>query len=47
MPTILKSSMLWRFMGGFALGAIGVLTLHPATAQPAPHAPTAITQASR
>ena len=30
MKTILKSAMLWRFLGGFALGAVGVLTLHPA-----------------
>jgi hypothetical protein len=42
MKTILKSAMLWRFLGGFALGGIGVLTLHPATAHTAPHAPVTI-----
>jgi hypothetical protein len=47
MKTILKSAMLWRFLGGFALGGIGVLTLHPATAQTAPLAPAAIAQVSR
>ncbi|MDB5681225.1 MAG: hypothetical protein JWO16_1030 [Sphingomonas bacterium] len=44
MKTILKSAMLWRFLGGFALGAVGVLTLHPATAQTA-HAPATIAAA--
>jgi hypothetical protein len=42
MKTILKSAMLWRFLGGFALGGIGVLTLHPATAEIAPAAPMTI-----
>ena len=46
MKAILKSAMLWRFLGGFAVGAVGVLTLHPATAAPATTAPTAI-EASR
>lgn len=32
MRTILKSSFLWRFVGGFALGAIGLLTLQPGEA---------------
>jgi hypothetical protein len=45
MKTILKSAMLWRFLGGFALGAVGVLTLHPATAETAPAAPTTIAAA--
>ena len=40
MKTIVKSSMLWRFLGGFALGGIGVLALHPATAETPSHAPT-------
>ena len=44
MKTILKSAMLWRFLGGFALGAVGVLTLHPATAQTL-HAPATIAAA--
>jgi hypothetical protein len=47
MKTILKSAMLWRFLGGFALGGIGVLALHPATAQPAAHAPVTIAHVSR
>ena len=42
MKTILKSAMLWRFLGGFALGGIGVLALHQATAETAPLAPTTI-----
>ncbi len=36
MRTILTSAMLWRFIGGFALGGIGVLTLHTASAQDMP-----------
>jgi len=47
MKTILKSAMLWRFLGGFALGGIGVLTLHPATAETAPNAPATIAHAAR
>ena len=47
MKTILKSAMLWRFLGGFALGAVGVLTLHPATAQTVSHASTTIAHAVR
>jgi hypothetical protein len=39
MRAVLTSAMLWRFIGGFALGGIGVLTLHPAAAQVSPHAP--------
>lgn len=46
MKTIFKSAMLWRFVGGFVLGGIGVLTLHPATAETAPTVSTAI-EASR
>ncbi|MBS0480151.1 MAG: hypothetical protein JSR79_12755 [Proteobacteria bacterium] len=42
MKAILKSATLWRFLGGFALGGIGVLTLHPATAETAPAAPATI-----
>jgi hypothetical protein len=47
MKTILKSAMLWRFLGGFALGGLGVLTLHPATAETALHAPATIAHVSR
>ena len=32
MRTILKSSFFWQFAGGFALGAVGLLTLQPAEA---------------
>ena len=42
MKAIFKSAMLWRFVGGFVLGGVGVLTLHPATAEIAPTAPTTI-----
>ncbi|WP_186728944.1 hypothetical protein [Sphingomonas panacisoli] len=41
MKAILKSAMLWRFLGGFALGGLGVMALHPATAETV-SAPTAI-----
>ena len=47
MKTILKSAMLWRFLGGFVLGGVGVLTLHPATAQTAPHVAATIAHVSR
>lgn len=47
MKTLLKSAMLWRFLGGFALGGVGVLTLHPAQAQTAPHAPATIAHVIR
>lgn len=46
MKAILKSAMLWRFLGGFALGGIGVIALHPATAETVAAASTAI-EASR
>lgn len=42
MKAILTSATLWRFLGGFVLGGVGVLTLHPAAAQTAPHAPATI-----
>ena len=47
MKVILKSAMLWRFLGGFALGGIGVLTLHPAAAETAPNAPATIAHITR
>ena len=31
MIRVLKSSFIWQFAGGFVLGAVGLLTLHPAT----------------
>ena len=45
MKTFITSAMVWRFLGGFALGGLGVLTLHPAAAQTA-SAPTAIASAA-
>lgn len=47
MKAILKSSMLWRFAGGFVLGGLGVLTLHPATAETSANAPTTIAHVQR
>jgi hypothetical protein len=49
MRTILTSAMLWRFIGGFALGGIGVLTLHTASAQDVPqtHAVASVQQVQR
>ena len=32
MRTIIKSSFLWQFAGGFVLGAIGLVALQPAEA---------------
>lgn len=32
MTRLLKSSFVWQFAGGFVLGAVGLLTLHPAHA---------------
>ncbi|WP_203309381.1 MULTISPECIES: hypothetical protein [Sphingomonas] len=42
MQKLVKSDFFWRFVGGFAIGAVGVVTLQPASAQhqsqPAPAA---------
>ena len=32
MRDILKSGFLWQVAGGFVLGAVGLVTLHPAAA---------------
>jgi hypothetical protein len=32
MKSLLKSSFLWQFVAGFALGAAGLVALHPANA---------------
>ncbi|MDQ1228755.1 hypothetical protein QE379_000181 [Sphingomonas sp. SORGH_AS 879] len=32
MRALLKSSFVWQFAGGFALGALGLVMLHPADA---------------
>ena len=36
MRSVLKSGFLWQFFGGFALGAVALVTLHPADAPRAP-----------
>jgi hypothetical protein len=41
MRTLLKSTFFWRFAGGFALGAAGLLALQPAQAEAASPAPVA------
>ncbi len=47
MKTILKSAMLWRFLGGFVVGGLGVLALLPATAETVPATPTAAVASAR
>lgn len=32
MRSVIRSSFLWQFAGGFAIGAVGVLTLQPGDA---------------
>jgi len=32
MRALFKSSFVWQFAGGFALGALGLVVLHPAEA---------------
>ena len=29
MRDLIRSTFFWRFLGGFALGAVGVVALHP------------------
>ena len=41
MRQLLRSSFVWQFAGGFALGAAALVALHPASADAAP-APRAI-----
>jgi len=33
MRKVIKSGFFWQFVGGFAIGAVGVVTLQPANAQ--------------
>ncbi|WP_198355958.1 hypothetical protein [Sphingomonas sp. TX0522] len=33
MRNMFNSRFFWKFLGGFAIGAIGVVTLQPASAQ--------------
>ncbi len=44
MKALLTSSFFWRFAGGFALGGIGVMALHPAGAQTMAPAQVAVAQ---
>ncbi|MCP3735097.1 hypothetical protein M9979_09475 [Sphingomonas sp. RP10(2022)] len=41
MRKMFKSGFFWQFVGGFAIGAVGVVTLQPASAQPVPPLPAA------
>ena len=36
MRSVLKSGFMWQFFGGFALGAVALVTLHPADASRSP-----------
>lgn len=47
MKKLIKSAMIWRFLGGFVAGGLGVLALHPATAETAPTAPATEIAATR
>jgi hypothetical protein len=47
MRTLLKSSFLWQFTGGFVLGAIGLFALQPASADATFGHPAAATHAKR
>ncbi|MEN2786321.1 hypothetical protein ACFOKI_06390 [Sphingomonas qilianensis] len=40
MRSIIKSTFLWQFAAGFALGALGMVTLTPADTVTAPFATT-------
>ena len=40
MTNLLKSSVVWQFAGGFALGALGLVALHAPTDTPTRAAPT-------
>ncbi|MGP7796283.1 hypothetical protein [Sphingomonas sp. CLY1604] len=39
MRKIFKTGFFWQFVGGFAIGAVGVVTLQPASAQAVQPAP--------
>lgn len=38
MMSMVRSGFFWRFVGGFAFGAVGILSLNPAQAAEALHA---------
>lgn len=42
MVRLLKASVVWQFAGGFVLGAVGLLALHPGDRDLQPSAPTAV-----
>jgi hypothetical protein len=41
MRNMVNSRFFWKFLGGFAIGAIGVVTLQPASAEQAQPIPAA------
>jgi hypothetical protein len=41
MIRLLKTSFVWQFAGGFVLGAVGLLALHPTETDPYQPAPAA------
>lgn len=43
MRRLIKSSFVWQFAAGFALGAVGIFALSPAQAQLSPPPVAAIT----
>ena len=47
MRSIITSSFLWRFVGGFALGTIGLFALQPAEATHGLNSPIAVTAPTR
>jgi hypothetical protein len=47
MRTILKSTFLWQFAAGFALGALGMVTLTPADTFATSAPAAALEQAAR
>jgi hypothetical protein len=44
MRSMLKSGFFWRFVGGFALGAVGVVALHPGAVAHSLHHPAPVEQ---
>ena len=44
MRSVLKSGFVWQFFGGFALGAVALVTLHPADTVRAPATHVAATR---
>jgi hypothetical protein len=44
MRDLIRSTFFWRFLGGFALGAVGVVALHPGAVAHNLHAHAAPTE---